>query len=53
MTTITKQFTCDHCNTAGQIILEDSDAEYDDIVLCPVCGGEITTVTNPDEDYTS
>jgi excinuclease UvrABC ATPase subunit len=36
----TKYFECDHCEARGKIIMKD-DTRLEDIVCCPVCGGDI------------
>ena len=40
MTTV-KQFECEHCGAQGKVSLRGTDYEYNDIVCCPVCGGDI------------
>ena len=41
MTTVVKQFECEHCGAVGKIVLKGTDYEYSDIVCCPVCGSDI------------
>lgn len=38
---VVKQFTCEHCGADGKVTLKGQDYEYNDIVCCPVCGGDI------------
>ena len=35
-----KQFTCEACGAEGKINVK-GDFEYNDIVCCPICGGDI------------
>lgn len=37
---VTKQFTCEACDTTGKITLK-GDLSLADIVYCPVCGASI------------
>ena len=36
----TRYFECNHCDALGKIIMKD-DTRLEDIVCCPVCGGDI------------
>lgn len=38
---VTKQFTCESCDTVGKITLKGDDLTLSDIVYCPVCGASI------------
>ena len=42
-----RHFVCEHCDTHGKIIVKTNDINSDDIVYCPVCGGDIFE----DDDY--
>lgn len=44
----TKYFECEHCDTVGKIILKTEDLSVEDIVYCPVCGGDIY---DEDDDF--
>jgi transcription elongation factor Elf1 len=38
---VVKQFECGHCGSEGKITIKGSDTHFEDIVYCPVCGGDI------------
>jgi len=38
---VVKHFECDHCGAVGKIVLKGNGVDYQDIVCCPVCGGDI------------
>lgn len=43
-------FECEACGAYGKISLKSSDHQVEDIVCCPVCGGDITQVEEYDEE---
>lgn len=43
----TKYFECEHCDSHGKIIIKGDEIPVEDIVYCPVCGGDIYE----EEDY--
>lgn len=43
----TKYFECATCDAEGKIIVKSEDIQLEDIVYCPVCGGDIYE----EEDY--
>lgn len=42
-----KYFECDHCGSEGKITVKSDDVSFEDLVYCPVCGGDIYE----EEDY--
>lgn len=36
-----KQFQCDHCGAEGKITIKGTDVQFEDVVYCPVCSGDI------------
>ena len=38
---IVKHFECEHCGAVGKIALKGHEVDYQDIVFCPVCSGDI------------
>lgn len=36
-----RYFECEHCDTRGKITTKGDDLTVEDIVYCPVCGGDI------------
>ena len=47
---VVKQFECEHCGAKGKITIKGQDYEYNDIVCCPVCGGDIFDEEDEDID---
>lgn len=45
----TKFFECEYCDAHGKIIMKD-DSKLEDIVCCPICGGDIYDEDDFDED---
>jgi excinuclease UvrABC ATPase subunit len=43
-----RHFVCEHCESHGKILVKTNDVTPEDIVYCPVCGGDIF---EDDEDY--
>ena len=38
---VVKQFTCEHCGAEGKIVIKGTDLQFEDVVYCPVCAGDI------------
>jgi len=38
---VVKQFECDHCGAEGKINIKGNDHQFEDVVYCPVCSGDI------------
>jgi hypothetical protein len=36
-----KTFECQSCETEGKIVIRTEDVGLEDVVYCPVCGGNI------------
>jgi excinuclease UvrABC ATPase subunit len=37
----TKIFECEECGAEGKINIKGTDVQFEDIVYCPVCSGDI------------
>ena len=38
---VVKQFECVQCGAVGKITIRSSDLQFEDLVYCPVCSGDI------------
>lgn len=45
-----RYFECDHCDAHGKITIKDESIGVEDIVYCPVCGGDIYEEEDYDQD---
>lgn len=45
-----KYFHCDQCDSTGKVSIKTNDVSIEDIVYCPVCGGDIYEEDDLDDE---
>jgi hypothetical protein len=47
---IKKKIDCENCGFLGKLTFRDDQFVFSDIIICPVCGGDISEPEPEDED---